>query len=126
MARPRTATNILDARGAFKKNPNRKRTGEPTVDRPFRKSAPRQLTDEQKICWKEIVKACPAGVLTAADHLIVEVVAVLLAEFRRSGAEMSAAHLNRMTTQMGRLGLDPSGRASLTVDRPKANEFDDV
>lgn len=126
MARPRTATNILDARGAFRQNPQRKRDGEPKPKSAFRKSAPAHLTPEQKAVWKEIVKQIPAGVLTGSDHAVVEIVVVLYALFRELGAAMPAAQLTRMASLMGRLGLDPSGRASLVVPKEKDTGFDDV
>ena len=126
MGRPRTASNILEARGRFAHDPQRRRPNEPKPKGKFPKKAPAHLAPDEIECWKQLAKTVPAGVLTAADILAVEVTAVLLAEFRRSGAEMSAAHLTRMTTLMGRLGLDPSGRASLVVETPKTNKFDQV
>lgn len=126
MGRARTASNILDAKGAFKKDPQRKRINEPTVTDPFPKTPPAVLTAKEKKCWKEIVKAAPAGVLTAADVLIVEVIAVLLSEFRTDREYFTAARLTRLTTEMGKIGLSPSARASLSVEKPKGNEFDDV
>ncbi len=124
MARPRTATNILEARGSFKKDPQRKRENEPIVSDPFPKSAPTHLNADQKKCWKEIVKIAPAAVLTAADVVVVEVIAVLLAEFRADSAKFPTARLTRLTSEMGKIGLTPSGRASLVVAKPEGNEFD--
>lgn len=126
MARPRTATNILDARGAFRQNPQRARPDEPKPKTPFRKSPPAHLEPAQRAVWKELVKQIPAGVLTGADAAVVEVVAVLFAQFRELGAFMPAAQLTRMCALMGRLGLDPSGRASLVVPTEKANPFADL
>ena len=110
MGRPKTASNILDARGAFKKNPDRARPNEPKPKPKFRKTPPKHLTDLRKVCWKEIVKQVPAGVLTNADETTMAIISVLFAEFRTKGANMSAAHLTRMQAIMGRIGLDPAGR----------------
>lgn len=126
MARPRTATNILDARGAFQKDPQRKRPDEPKPKTKFRKNAPAHLTAEQRSVWKELVRQIPAGVLTGADAAVVEITVVLFAQFRELGACMPAAQLTRMCALMGRLGLDPSGRASLVVPVEKANPFADL
>ena len=128
MARPRTATNILEAKGAFKHNPARgkERENEPTVDVEFPKAPPKHLTTKQKGCWREVVSITPAGVLTGADILIVEVIAVLLAEFRDDAAEFKTARLTRLTSEMGKIGLTPSSRAGLTVQKPKVNKFDNV
>lgn len=125
MGRPRTASNILEARGAFAINPQRRRPAEPIVTDAFPTSPPDHLSDDERACWLDVVGICPAGVLTGADTLAAEVVAVLLAEFRVKRAEMSAANLGRLTMMMGKLGLEPSGRASLVASRA-INPFGDV
>jgi len=125
MSRNRTATNILEARGAFKKNPNRARPDEPESIGPFPKEPPEDLTDHQLSCWHEVVRITPAGVLTGSDTLTVETIAILLAEFRNN-REMEIARLARMTMLLDKIGCSPSGRAKLTVQKPKKNEFDDV
>ncbi|RRQ22909.1 terminase [Thiohalobacter thiocyanaticus] len=122
----RTATQILEMRGSFKANPQRARPKEPKASRPFRKAAPRHLTEAQRRCWKEIVQRCPAGVLTNADEHQVELVAVLLAEFRADSEAMPTTRLTLLGRYLDKLGLSPSGRASLTVGQPKGNDFDDV
>ncbi len=126
MARPRTATNILEARGAFKANPNRARPNEPRVSDPFPTTCPDYLTAEQAACWREVCRLCPAGVLTGADPIVVEIVACLLAEFRRDPDAMQVSRITRLTSEMGKIGLTPSSRASLTVAQPTGNEFDEV
>lgn len=128
MARPRTATNILEMKGAFKHDPQRRRPDEPKVSAAIRKTPPRNLTKEQKACWKEILKLAPEGVLTAADAISVEIVACLLAEYRHDPLLMPASRITRLTTEMKTLGLNPSGRASLVVPNPSrpADDFDDV
>lgn len=125
MARPKTPSNILELRGAFKKNPKRARPNEPEVKSNLDAAPPQRLDAYQQQCWREIKDTVPAGVLKASDALILEVVAVMLAEFRLAYTEMSDGRINRMTTLMGRLGLDPSGRASLVVEKPKDNPFDE-
>lgn len=126
MARPRTASNILDARGAFRKNPNRARPNEPKVKGAFRKTPPKRLLGLQKDAWRELVKAVPAGVLTGADHLVMEIIAVLLAEFWTNPADMDTTRITRLHAMMARFGLDASGRASLTIEKPRDNPYDDV
>ena len=126
MGRPRTATNILEARGAFKNHSERKRPNEPIPASAFPKRPPRHLTENERKCWREIVKLVPAGVLTSADTIAVEILSTLLVEFRAERAAMSTQKLLRMTALMSKLGLDPSGRASLSVDKPEANPFDEV
>jgi len=74
MPRPRTPTNLLDPRGAFRKHPERRkhRENEPT-DLPDLPAAPEFLTPQQKRAWKDIVEHCPAGVLKQPDAVAVEI-----------------------------------------------------
>lgn len=126
MARPRTPTKVLELRGAFKKDPQRKRPNEPEVDtKTVNKKPPSRLTADQKKTWREIVKVIPAGVLSTADLVQVEIVVCLLTEFRQAGGAMSTSRIGRLTSEMGKLGLNPSARASLTVEKPKGNKFND-
>ena len=126
MPRPRTATRILEMRGAFKANPARKRPHEPQVEGAIPAEPPEHLDEEMAGCWREVVGMVPAGVLTSADDVAVEVVSVLLADFRRERENMQGARLSRLCVMLGRLGLDPSGRAGLVAPSVKRNKFDDV
>lgn len=126
MARPRTATKILEFKGSFKKHPERARKAEPKSKGAFPKSVPKHLTDSQKKYWREMVKKVPAGVLTISDVFTVELVVILWDEFRTNPATMPTSRITRLTTEMGKLGLSPSDRAKLTVDQGKTNDFDDV
>ena len=116
MSRPRIATKILDARGTFRKDPDRARPNEPKPAKgDFRKQSPGYFSDLEKKCWKEIVKSAPEGVLTKSDEIMVEIAAVLLAEFRGDRPNMPMAKIQRLTLILARLGFDPSGRASISV-----------
>lgn len=125
MARPKTATAILDARGAFKKDPQRKRNDEPVVSEGLDTTPPEHLTHEQVSRWVEIIKIAPAGVITSADLLAVEALAIMWAEFREKTTDYPVSKLGRMMQIMSKLGLDPSGRAGLVVEKSKTNKFDD-
>ena len=125
MARPKTASKILELKGSFKKHPERKRQAEPEGREVFSRAPPDQLSGYQQECWREIIKAIPAGVLTGSDLIHVEVVARLLAELRTKGDEMRTERITRLTQEMGRLGLNPSARASLSVEKPKTNKYAD-
>lgn len=126
MARPRIPTKILDARGSFRRHPERKRPDEPEAVGPFPRDPPNHLTDSEISCWREIIGITPAGVLTGSDTVTVETIAVLLAEFRRDRDEMDIARLSRMTNLLDKIGCSPSGRAKLVVSKPKKNDFDDL
>ncbi len=124
MARPRTATKILELKGAFKRNPQRKRS-EPTCANQLKKTAPRYLNSDQKAAWRKIIKIAPPGVLQESDEMIVASVACLWAEFLQGPALMHPQKLLRLEIQLGRLGMTPSDRSKVTVEKPKQNEFDD-
>ena len=119
MARPRTATKILELKGAFKVNPERKRPAEPEGRAGFPARAPAGLTKFQKQAWAEIVKAVPDGVLTGSDLPAVKMVVSLYAEFLEEGIKMPYQHMARLCTEMGKLGLNPSDRARLSIEKPK-------
>ena len=124
MPRSRTATNVLEAKGAFKKDPQRRRPNEPQGNGVFDKTPPAHLKEEEKTCWAEVVELVPKGVLTGSDPISVEIVAVMLAQFRKTKAETNASVMVRLTSEMNKLGLNPSGRASLIIDKTKSNPFD--
>ena len=119
MSRPRTATSILDARGAFAKNPNRKRT-EPKCKSPFPVKAPGHLTPIQVKWWHKIKKAVPEGVLGGADIFAVELAAVLWSEFVVDPKEMNNGRIAQMRAALGVLGLSPADRAKLSAAPAKA------
>ena len=127
MARPKTATAILELRGAFKKHPERKRPKEPKPSAPLNKRAPQHLKAHQQKTWRQLMKIVPPGVLMNADCLIVEIAACLLAEYRKDPDAMPTARITRLTTELGKLGLSPPDRAKLMVAEPdQPGEFDDV
>ena len=125
MSKPRTATAILEARGAFKNHPERKRKNEPKPAADFPDMPPEHLTNKQKEAWRQIVEITPPGVLANSDQFIVEIAACLLAEYRANPNEMVTARITRLTCELGKLGLSPSDRAGLEVFKPDSNEYGD-
>lgn len=121
-----TASAILEMRGAYKANPERRRTKEPEPAGTFNMEPPESLTEDEIVAWKEVVSQVPKLVLTGSDRNLVELTAVLWAQFRREKHEMAVARMNRMVSNFGFLGMTPSDRTKLQVDKPKANEFDNI
>jgi phage terminase small subunit len=116
---------VLELKGAFKKNPNRRREAEPEAVGELG-DPPSDLNLEAVLVWKEIKPLIPAGVATASDAFAFEVFCTLAAQFRSDPKEFPASKLIRLETLWGRFGLDPSQRAKLSVPKgPKKNEFDD-
>ena len=76
MAAPRVPTNVLDARGTIRKHRDRERAraGEPKALKALG-AAPGHLSEAERACWAELVGIAPAGVLWAADRVILAVLA---------------------------------------------------
>lgn len=126
MARPRTPTNVLDARGAFKKHPERKRKDAETAG-PL-SAAPAHLTVGAMQAWQEIERSAPRDVLTDSDRLALELAANLLAQFRENPVEFPAAKLVRLEALLGKFGMTPADRAKVggKKEAPKGNPFADL
>ncbi|MES9885461.1 MAG: hypothetical protein ABW140_01520 [Candidatus Sedimenticola sp. 6PFRAG1] len=122
MARHKTPTNILELRGSFDKNPQRKRLKEP---KPKGKlgTPPRHFDKEQKAAWRELVKIMPDGVAFDSDRWAVEVTVRLMVELRNAGS-VSAAKISRLETLLARLGLTPADRSKVQVHDGKDKQAD--
>lgn len=129
MARPRTPTNVLDARGAFRKNPQRERVDPPTAGklRPPPKGS--HFNDDRRQVWKELVKAAPKDVLTESDRFALEIACLLMVEFRENPLDFPAAKLVRLETLLGKFGMTPADRAKVAGAKDKkknTNPFADL
>lgn len=121
VARPRTPTNVLRLRGAFRRNPQRaRRDPEPAGELG---EPPAHLTELELACWRELVAMSAPGVLTAGDRWMVEIAARLMAEYR-SGAEFRPARLTRLHSALAALGLSPSDRSKVIPTKPEQREND--
>lgn len=129
MARLRTASNVLELRGAFRKNPKRgrARANEPKPTQPLG-PPPAALDDVQRQAWHDIAATCPAHVLFRRDRLMVETASRLLAHIRTTPmADIPAAMVARLESHLARLGMTPSDASRVSVMEPRpANVFDDV
>lgn len=125
MGRPKTPTKLLDARGAFRKHPERRRDGEPEVKDPL--GSPPSLEPDELEAWREIIERAPVGVLTAADWHSVEMASCLMAEYRRDRTGFAAGKMGRLQSLLGRFGMTPADRASLNIEKPKdGNPYDNL
>ena len=117
MARPRTPTNVLEMRGAFKKDPQRRRAreNEPIVYEPAG-GPPDNFTDDQKKAWTDIQSRCPAGVMTKSDEIALEIAAGLLARHRLM--PLTGTDLSQLNQLIGKFGMTPSERSKVTVSVP--------
>lgn len=124
MGRKRVPTNILDARGSFKKNPQRRRH-EPDA-RGAIGHAPRFFDAELRKIWKELVSMIPDGVLTKGDRIALEEMCRLVQESREDPANMQVGKRNLLKTYLVSFGLTPADRSKIEVPPPeKKGDFDE-
>lgn len=119
MTRPRTPTATLEAKGAFLKDPQRKR-----VDPPSRGplgDAPEYLGPELQQVWVELRDALPEGVGTCADRAAFEDLVRLKWE-RRSDPKFSMKQQSALNWLYSRFGMTPSDRSKVNAEKPEGNE----
>lgn len=125
MGRPKTPSNVLELRGAYKKNPNRKPKDEP----PAAASGdlgepPAYFNKTQRECWAEIAAKAHAGTICRADSIALEMAAVLLDQFRLYPLDIPTARIVRLDSILARFGMTPSDRSKVKVpNAPKENPF---
>lgn len=124
MSRPRTPTAILDARGSFVHDPQRRRE-DPATSGPLPLTPPKNLTATEQAAWVELVSNAPTRVLANADYAVVELTAKLIVRMRAdtlNGSEMG--HLIKCLSQ---LGCTPADRSKVTAykDMP-SSEWDEL
>ena len=126
MARPKTPTSILDAKGAYKKNPSRKQSGEPKP-RMGIGSAPTvtNASVEFASVWDEVVGMVCPGVLGNSDRIALEAMCHLLIQFRLDPLDFPATKLSRLEALLGKFGMTPADRAKIKIsddDEPEKPE----
>lgn len=126
MPAKRISTQVLELRGAFKKNPARAlaRLGEPLPNGELGDPPP-HLSEAERACWNELVDIAPDGVLCRADRLIVEHGARILAALRADDVVANRALLSRFEAVLARLGLTPADRNRVSVKPPEVDDADD-
>jgi phage terminase small subunit len=114
MARPRKPTTLLEVRGAFVKNPNRKRGHEPIAEGVAVK--PRFVKKTAACLWREYAPRVAAmGILKEVDSFNFGVWCCLAAEFEKDSQAMPANRIAQMRQVGERFGLDAGARAKLAV-----------
>ncbi len=113
MARPRTPTNILELRGAFKVKPSRKRTNEPKPIGDIGKFSigPTDIAG----VWAEIEAQIATGVLTIGDRTAFELLCRLVADMRSKPKDFTAGKVGLMALLLAKFGLTPSDRSRVSV-----------
>jgi hypothetical protein len=110
MSRPRTPTAILELRGAYRKNPQRRRDrgGEPLITTPLG-DPPAGLSDSEQAVWREM--ASIGHWLTGADRFLLEIAVSLVARHR--AGELEGPATSKLIAALRNLGFAPVDRGRL-------------
>jgi len=118
MARPRTPSNVLELRGAFKKHPARRRK-DPEGTAPFCESPPAHLPQGAVLAWGWVVARLPRIALYNCDEVAVEMAARLLAAYWLTS---DIDTLKELRQWLGKLGMFPVERAKIPAKEPEAEK----
>lgn len=121
MARPRTPTNVLELRGAFDKDPQRRRE-DPRVEAGLGEP-PSYFDDGERVIWAEIAESAPEGVLSKSDRLCVEMLVPLIVRLR-SREPLKAAERAFMLSTLTRMGCTPADRSRVAAPVEKEEQGD--
>ncbi|AEA59586.1 phage terminase, small subunit, putative [Burkholderia gladioli BSR3] len=122
MSRPRTPTNVLDLRGSYKKDPQRRaaRANEPPSTGELGEP-PGRLSELEREAWFEFVDECPPGVLLREHRGLVEQAARLMAEMWTLGAAFPTSRGTLLFQIRRSCGMTPVERSKVGV--PKKPEL---
>lgn len=120
MARPRTPTNVLELRGAYTKNPQRKRKAEPKPVAGIGRftEGPTEISE----IWDEVVAQTVPGVMTISDRVALEIVCRLLSDLRTKPDDISVGKVTALCNLLGRFGLTPADRSKVTIPDEKPED----
>jgi hypothetical protein len=122
MARPRTPTAIQELKGAFKKDPQRRRDQEPEHNGPLG-APPPGFDDELTAIWYELDGMVAARVLAKSDRWLVELACRTMRDVRKGQA--LASERNLLLSCLSRMGLTPADRSKIAVPQKK-EELDEL
>ena len=123
MSRQRQPVELLELKGSFQHDPQRRRPAGPKAKSPFGK-APDYFTAMEKTLWKELTSNGLPGVLTGNDRWLAEVACRMMAKLR-SRDSMTASEMSALINAVGRLGLSPIDRQKIT-DVPGTSDSKEV
>jgi len=123
MARPKKPTSILEATGAFDKNPDRRRTGEPVAEgEPVK---PEYLKGAAAKLWEQYAPVCyEMGPLFLVDSPGFATWCWLEARFQQAPDKMTAALITQKRAYEERFGMSSGARAKMGVTDGQKKEPD--
>ena len=117
-------TALLEAKGAYKKDPQRRKKGEPSPRMGIGK-APYMPSCDFTAVWDEIVdNVCP-GVLGNSDRIHLEMTVNLLCEYRQNPSEMSSAKFTNLMRGLGSIGMNPIDRSRIVAEQDEQQSKED-
>ena len=130
MARPKKPSTILETLGAFEKNPDRKREGEPIADgEPIK---PKYIKGSASRIWDEYApKLVKMGTLRAVDSPGFGTWCCLEARFQKEPSRMTASLISQKRFYEERFGMSAAARAKMSINHvqskkdPAEKYFDD-
>ena len=126
MGKQRTPTKILELKGAYKKDPQRRRVDEPQPEREIERPIDRKRAEgnpwTQVEVWDELVMQIAPGVLTCMDSVAFEIVCRGVARIWNGKA--TPADEARVHKMLGSYGMTPSDRSKVCAPKPKGQEYD--
>jgi hypothetical protein len=120
MARPRKPTVELELKGAFKKDPQRRRSRE-NEPKPsgVLGDPPEEFRPEEKSIWLELASIAPPKVLTNTDRWIVEMAVKIMSRLRKEGIGgrygVQVGELAQLKACLSAMGMTPVDRSKVIV-----------
>ena len=120
MSRPRTPTQILQAKGSFLRHPERKRAreGEPKPNAPLGDPPP-ELDREQKAVWRKVAAKIPLGVASNCDEVAFEILVCLIVGFRhrrRRNVPQVVGEVAQIGKLLAQFGMTPADRSRVHAE----------
>lgn len=121
MARPRKPTAELELKGAFKKDPQRRRV-DPKTSGPVG-APPPSLNLELHATWHELADQAPIDVLRSADRALLETATRLLFNFRRLPFDVlpEPALIGQLLKCLSAMGMTPVDRSKVHAPKEKVD-----
>jgi hypothetical protein len=115
--RPRTPAKILELRGAFKKDPQRRRVDAEGAG-PFSGEPPTHLAQTDVPAWRYVVARLPKVAMSSSEEIAVEVTAKLLSQFWAGNLGV----ITELRQWLGKLGMTLTDRAKIPGAPPSASD----
>jgi hypothetical protein len=121
MARNRTPTAILDAKGAYLINPQRERGHEPTSNKSIG-APPKCLSPDEKKTWKLLLKQSLPGVLMESDTTLFLLLVRLTTKLYKN-EPMMVGEMSQLISLGAKFAMSPADRSKVSVDKPKESSL---